>query len=66
MRVLIKNSDDSVNKMIRDGVPLPVINDIAGTEVTLDPIDGFVHSHSFNDKTGRWNIAPECYEIVER
>jgi hypothetical protein len=65
MQVKIKNTLDAIGKMLRDGIPAPIVDDIVGKEVTLEPASGFVYSHSLNNQNGTWNIAPECYEIVK-
>ena len=67
MQVLIKNNESSISALRRDAVPEYVIRDIVGTEQRLEPSDrGMVLPKVTHGKLGLWNIAAECYEIVER
>ena len=67
MQVIIKSTPSAIDALRRDNVPETVIHNIVGKEHTLEISEnGMVLPLVINKTVTLWNIAAECYEIVER
>lgn len=65
MKIQIKNSPDAVRRLIKDCVPISVVEKIIGRQFDVPQSgEAFSIPFDFDGVKTQWSISPECVEIV--